>query len=158
MTCAATDVDERERWSWQAPVRGRKRIECYVMHLLAFALTMSLADFAVASAQTATPDTENGRYSFNPVPDGVLRLDTRTGQVSQCNRSDAGWACKVVPDELGAGERDWPPAGRERDAKEAAFGPWAADTRCAWSTRRKARRAGAQAAERCRGRQGDFVP
>jgi hypothetical protein len=106
MTCAATDVDERERWSWQAPVRGRKRIECYVMHLLAFALTMSLADFAVASAQTATPDTENGRYSFNPVPDGVLRLDTRTGQVSQCNRSDAGWACKVVPDERSALESE----------------------------------------------------
>jgi hypothetical protein len=26
-------------------------------------------------------------------PDGVLRLDSRTGQVSQCSRSDAGWAC-----------------------------------------------------------------
>jgi hypothetical protein len=48
-----------------------------------------LAAFAVASAQTATPDSENGRYSFNPVADGVLRLDTRTGQVSQCSRSDA---------------------------------------------------------------------
>jgi len=31
--------------------------------------------------------------------DGVLRLDTRTGQVSQCSRSDAGWACRAVPDE-----------------------------------------------------------
>jgi hypothetical protein len=69
------------------------------MRLLALALTFSLASFAVASAQTATPDSENGRYSFNPVADGVLRLDSRTGQVSQCSRSDAGWACKVVPDE-----------------------------------------------------------
>jgi hypothetical protein len=69
------------------------------MRLLALALTLSLADFAAVSAQTATPDSENGRYSFNPVADGVLRLDTRTGQVSQCSRSDAGWACKVVPDE-----------------------------------------------------------
>jgi hypothetical protein len=33
------------------------------------------------------------------VADGVLRLDTRTGRVSQCRRGDAGWACKVVPDE-----------------------------------------------------------
>jgi hypothetical protein len=66
---------------------------------LALALTLSLAAFAVASAQTATPDSENGRYSFNPVADGVLRLDTRTGQVSQCSPSDAGWACRVVPDE-----------------------------------------------------------
>jgi hypothetical protein len=40
-----------------------------------FALvTLSIADFAVAPAQPATPDSENGRYSFNPVADGVLRL------------------------------------------------------------------------------------
>ena len=73
-----------------------------VMRLFALALTLSLADFAVVSAQTATPDNENGRYSFNPVADGVLRFDTRTGQVSQCSRSDVGWACKVVPDERSA--------------------------------------------------------
>ena len=52
-----------------------------VMRLFALVLTLSLADFAVASAQTATPDSENGRYSFNPVADGALRLDTRTGAV-----------------------------------------------------------------------------
>src|SRR5438874_7495049 len=52
------------------------------------------------------PDSENGRYSFNPVADGVLRLDTRTGQVSQCSRNDAGWACKVVPDERSALETE----------------------------------------------------
>jgi hypothetical protein len=40
------------------------------------------------------------------VADGVLRLDTRTGQVSQCSRSDAGWACKVVPDERSALEHE----------------------------------------------------
>src|SRR5438874_11460811 len=72
------------------------------MRLFALALTLSLAAFAVASAQTATPDSENGRYSFNPVADGVRRLDTRTGQVSQCSRNDAGWACKVVRDERAA--------------------------------------------------------
>src|SRR6516165_8609922 len=60
------------------------------MRLFALALTLSLADFPVASAQTATPDSENGRYSFNPVADGALRLDTRTGQVSQCSRRDVG--------------------------------------------------------------------
>jgi hypothetical protein len=69
------------------------------MRASAIALTMSLAALVAASAQTAMPDSENGRYSFNPVADGVLRLDTRTGQVSQCSRSDAGWTCKAVPDE-----------------------------------------------------------
>jgi hypothetical protein len=38
--------------------------------------------------------------------DGVLRLDTRTGQVSQCSRSDVGWVCKVVPDERSALETE----------------------------------------------------
>jgi hypothetical protein len=69
------------------------------MRAFAIALTMSLAAFSAASTQPAAPDSENGRYSFNPVADGVLRLDTRTGQVSQCSRSDAGWTCKAVPDE-----------------------------------------------------------
>src|SRR5437016_7447222 len=70
-----------------------------MMRLFALALTLSLADFAAVSAQTATPDSENGRYSFSPVADGVLRLDTRTGQVSQCSRNAVAWACKLVPDE-----------------------------------------------------------
>src|SRR5262244_2736122 len=75
------------------------------MRLFAVALTLSLAA-AAASAQTATPDSENGRYSFYPVADGVLRLDTRTGQISQCSRSDAGWTCKLVPDERSALETE----------------------------------------------------
>ena len=67
---------------------------------------VSLAALTTAAAQTATPDSANGRYRFNPVVDGVLRLDTRTGQVSECSRSDAGWACKLVPDERSALEAE----------------------------------------------------
>ncbi len=55
----------------------------------------------VTKAQSA-PDTENGRYALSPVSDGVLRLDTRTGVVSTCNNSGAGWACYAVPDERAA--------------------------------------------------------
>ena len=47
------------------------------MRLFALAITLSLAARTPASAKTATPDSENGRYRFNPVADGVLRLDTR---------------------------------------------------------------------------------
>lgn len=50
------------------------------------------------AAQSA-PDGENGRYSMTPIPEGVLRLDTRTGTVATCTRSGAGWACYAVPDE-----------------------------------------------------------
>jgi len=53
------------------------------MRLVALALTLSLAPFTVA--QTAMPDSENGRYSFNPVADGVLRLDT-TGEQARVVR------------------------------------------------------------------------
>nr|WP_271507308.1 hypothetical protein [Bradyrhizobium sp. CCBAU 11357] len=52
----------------------------------------------LVAAQSA-PDGENGRYSMTPIPEGVLRLDTRTGTVSTCTKNGAGWACYTVPDE-----------------------------------------------------------
>ncbi|RXT49341.1 hypothetical protein [Bradyrhizobium betae] len=52
----------------------------------------------LVAAQSA-PDSENGRYSMTPIPEGVLRLDTRAGTVSICSRNGAGWACYAVPDE-----------------------------------------------------------
>lgn len=58
---------------------------------------------SVAVAQTPSlPDGENGRYTLSPVPDGVVRLDTRTGAVSTCANKGAGWACYAVPDERAA--------------------------------------------------------
>ena len=48
------------------------------------------------------PDTENGRYTLSPAADGMIRLDTRTGVVSNCTNSGAGWACHAVPDERAA--------------------------------------------------------
>ena len=56
---------------------------------------------SLVAAQSA-PDGENGRYSMTPIPEGVLRLDTRTGTVSTCTKNDAGWACYAVPDERSA--------------------------------------------------------
>jgi hypothetical protein len=64
-------------------------------------LAVCLGGAAGAVAQAA-PDTENGRYALSPTADGVLRLDTRTGAVSTCNNSGAGWACYAVPDERAA--------------------------------------------------------
>jgi hypothetical protein len=55
----------------------------------------------LAVAQPA-PEGENGRYTMTPIPEGVLRLDTRTGVVSTCSKNDAGWACYAVPDERAA--------------------------------------------------------
>lgn len=48
------------------------------------------------------PDSENGRYALSPVTDGVIRLDTKTGDVSTCTNTGTGWACYAVPDERAA--------------------------------------------------------
>lgn len=64
-----------------------------------------LVSLLVASSSAAAesmPDNENGRYAMSQVSDGVVRLDTRTGAVSNCNNSGAGWACYAVPDERAA--------------------------------------------------------
>ncbi len=49
-----------------------------------------------------TPDTENGRFALSPVPEGFLRLDTRTGAVSTCSSVKDNWVCRAVPDERAA--------------------------------------------------------
>jgi hypothetical protein len=48
---------------------------------------------------TSPGDTENGRYAFNKVADGYVRLDMRTGQVSTCTQRTVGWACQASPDD-----------------------------------------------------------
>ena len=58
------------------------------------------AAHALAQARCRKPRTAAMRCR-RPA-DGVLRLDTRTGAVSTCNNSGAGWACYAVPDERAA--------------------------------------------------------
>jgi hypothetical protein len=74
------------------------------LKLSASVAAAAVAIFLGANAALAQskPDTENGRYALSPIADGVLRLDTRTGAVSTCNNSGAGWACYAVPDERAA--------------------------------------------------------
>jgi hypothetical protein len=67
----------------------------------AIVLAVSILGTGGAVAQSM-PDSENGRYALSPIPDGVIRLDTRTGAVSTCNNSGAGWACYAAPDERAA--------------------------------------------------------
>jgi hypothetical protein len=61
---------------------------------------------APAGAQDASSEPENGRYTFHRVPDGYLRLDSRSGQVSLCGRRTVGWACEAIPDERTALENE----------------------------------------------------
>ena len=67
--------------------------------------TVVLVSILVATGSAVAqsmPDNENGRYALSPIPDGVIRLDTRSGAVSTCSNSGSGWACYVVPDERAA--------------------------------------------------------
>jgi hypothetical protein len=70
-----------------------------------FSISLMAAAMAVGIGGAAAgpmPDTENGRYTLSPVNDGIIRLDTRTGEVSTCNNNGNGWACYAVPDERAA--------------------------------------------------------
>ena len=73
----------------------------YLPAIAAILLAVGLAGASLA-AGPVMPDTDNGRYALSTTPDGVLRLDTRTGAVSTCNNNGAGWACYAVPDERAA--------------------------------------------------------
>jgi hypothetical protein len=72
---------------------------------LSFAFVLAVSIFGATGGAVAQsmPDSENGRYALSPIPDGVIRLDTRSGAVSTCNNNaGAGWACYSAPDERAA--------------------------------------------------------
>lgn len=66
------------------------------------ALLVAVSGAGGAVAETPLPDSENGRYTFTPSADGVVRLDTRTGKVSTCTDKGSGWACYAIADERAA--------------------------------------------------------
>jgi hypothetical protein len=70
-----------------------------------FAAAMVLAGcmFGPVAAEEAASDGDKGRYTMSTTPDGVIRLDTRTGAISTCgNAAGTGWSCYTVPDERSA--------------------------------------------------------
>jgi hypothetical protein len=64
------------------------------------------ACLAVPALAQATPDVENGRYTLTPMSGGFLRLDTRTGVVSNCGDKGTGWACYALPEERAALDKE----------------------------------------------------
>ncbi len=57
-------------------------------------------------ADEAPPDSAGGRYIFNKLADGYVRLDTRTGEVAQCSQHSVGWACQAAPEDRAVLERE----------------------------------------------------
>lgn len=67
------------------------------------------AQDAATGAQIIPPPPsggEIGRFTFNPVIDGLMRLDSRTGQVSHCRRRGPAWSCETVADDRAAYEAE----------------------------------------------------
>jgi hypothetical protein len=59
------------------------------------ALVLTVPAFAADTA----PDNGEGRYTFNKVADGFVRLDTQTGEVALCSKRTVGWACEAAPED-----------------------------------------------------------
>jgi hypothetical protein len=63
------------------------------------AMGAALIVAAPAQAEDALPDSAGGRYIFNRTAEGVVRLDTKTGEVALCSQRTVGWACTAAPDD-----------------------------------------------------------
>jgi hypothetical protein len=47
-----------------------------------------------------------GRFTFNRIDNGFLRLDTQSGQVAYCRAQATGWACQAAPENRSGLEAD----------------------------------------------------
>jgi hypothetical protein len=88
------------------------RVRAAALGGLACLVWAAAPDRAVAQGpapqnQAAPPPVpDDSRYTFHRRGEGFVRLDSRTGQVSQCGWSANTWSCKVVPDERAALESE----------------------------------------------------
>ena len=79
--------------------------------LAAIAIAFAPAAFAQETARGSEirpmpAEGEVGRFTFSPVVDGLMRLDSRTGQVSHCRRRGPAWSCETVADDRAAFEAE----------------------------------------------------
>jgi hypothetical protein len=75
------------------------------MRAIIAVLLLGLAAGVTPALAEHPGESENGRFSFKEVPDGILRLDGRTGQVSLCSRVTE-WACRTLADDRAALENE----------------------------------------------------
>jgi hypothetical protein len=79
------------------------------MTMFSKAFALAIATVCLSTpvvADDATPDSNGGRYTFNKVSDGFVRLDTQTGEVALCSQRTVGWACQAAPEDRAAFESE----------------------------------------------------
>ncbi len=77
---------------------------------------------AVLLAVTATAATAQetpGRFAMKEIEGGILRMDTKTGRISQCKKKDGDWACESIADDSAGLEDRISELKRENDALRA---------------------------------------
>jgi len=66
-------------------------------------LRLAATSFLAATLSwTASAEDVDGRYRMFPTSEGFLKLDTRSGAVSECKRGSDAYQCRLVPDEQNA--------------------------------------------------------
>lgn len=66
----------------------------------AVAVLMPTLGHAQGIQPGAEKSSSDDRFIYDQVDEGILRLDSRSGEVSLCSRQEsAGWACRIVADE-----------------------------------------------------------
>lgn len=87
-----------------------------------FAIGMALAVAAplwppVRAAEEL--NEQRGRYTMSETADGFLRLDRKTGDVSQCRKKATDWVCETVADDRMAYEAEIARLADENEALRA---------------------------------------
>src|SRR5690349_8632685 len=80
------------------------------MHKLALIVVAAILPLA------AEAEDMDGRYRMSPTPEGFLKLDSRSGVVSECKRGQDGYQCRLVPDEHNALQAEIDRLARENSA------------------------------------------
>ena len=80
-----------------------------------------IGSLLVASVPALAADiTAPGRYTLSPSASGFVRLDTQTGQVSECTGPASNLACKSTPDERAALQAEIDRLQKENDELKSA--------------------------------------
>ncbi len=81
---------------------------------------LTLAMLALIGLAGAALPQSAGRFTFQTVEGGLMRLDTDTGHVSFCTRSGDGFACRSVADDRAAMQEEIDRLKRENEQLKAA--------------------------------------
>ncbi len=70
------------------------------MRLSALAFLAGLSLLATtASAQLVTEPHDEDQYHVVEIEDGLVRIDRRTGEITECQNSANGWVCRLSADD-----------------------------------------------------------